>query len=290
MAGGQFVESLYNGQAFQGFHYEEVLFETRTEFQSLAVYRARGLGRVLVLDGIIQTTEADEFVYHEMLAHVPLMSCERPGRVLIVGGGDGGTLREVLRHPVSQVDLVEIDAMVIESSREYLPFLNDAGRCFDDARVSVIVEDAFEYLKHHRGEYDAILIDSTDPVGAAEALFSDEFYRLCRDALAPGGVLSAQDGVVFFQRDEAARTVAALRRLGLEAGAYIAAVPMYYGGEMTFGIAGADPAILAPEQALIEQRFAAVDGAALRHYSPSVHVASFVLPRWIDDAVEGRTT
>ncbi len=283
---GQFVESLYNGQAFQGFHYDEILFETKTEYQSITIYRARGLGRVLVLDGIIQTTEADEFIYHEMLTHVPLMSVEAPRKVMIVGGGDGGTLREVLRHPVEHVDLVEIDREVIDSAREHLPFLNDGGRCFDDPRVSVVVEDAFAYLKEHTGEYDAILVDSTDPVGAAEALYSDEFYRLCRDSLSPVGALSAQDGVVFFQRDEAARTVAALRGLGLHAGAYIAAVPMYYGGEMTFGIAGREAAVLTPDVATLRERFGALRGTT-RHYSPEVHAASFVLPPWIAAAVEG---
>jgi spermidine synthase len=284
---GQFVESLYPGQAFQGFHYDEILFQTQTPFQSIAVYRAPVLGRVLVLDGIIQTTEADEFIYHEMLVHVPMMSVPAPRRVMIVGGGDGGSLREVLKHPIERVDLVEIDAGVIEASRAHLPSLNEHGRAFDDTRVNVVIEDAFKYMQAHRGEYDVIVVDSTDPIGMAEALYSDEFYRLCRDALAPAGALSAQDGVVFFQRDEAARTVASLRRLGLHAGCYLAAVPTYYGGSMTFGIAGRAAAVLAPDPATLEQRYAGLTGAT-RHYSPAVHSASFVLPRWIADAVEGR--
>ncbi|MEQ8661221.1 MAG: polyamine aminopropyltransferase [Gammaproteobacteria bacterium] len=284
---GQFVESLYTGQAFQGFFYDKLLFEADTEYQSIRIYDVPWLGRVLVLDGIVQTTEADEFIYHEMLAHVPLMSVAAPKRVMIVGGGDGGTLREVLKHPVEKVDLVEIDEVVISSAREFLPTLNDGGRAFDDPRVEIVVQDAFQYMKAHTGEYDAILIDSTDPVGMAEALYSDEFYRLCRDALSPVGALSAQDGVVFFQRDEAARTVAALRRLGLSAGAYLAAVPTYYGGSMTFGIAGRDAAVLAPDHAMLAARYAQLGGAT-RHYSPAVHQASFVLPRWIEEAVEGK--
>lgn len=283
---GQFVESLYPGQAFQGFHFDEILYQAQTPFQSIAIYRAPVLGRVLVLDGVVQTTEADEFIYHEMLAHVPLMAVPEPKRVMIVGGGDGGTLREVLKHPVERVDLVEIDIKVIESSREFLPTLNDGGRVFDEPRVNVVVEDAFKYMKEHTGEYDAILVDSTDPVGMAEALFSDEFYRLCRDSLSPTGALSAQDGVVFFQRDEAARTVAALRNLGLHAGAYLAAVPTYYGGNMTLGIAGRHADVLHPDVDLLRQRFARLTGGT-RHYSPEVHAASFVLPRWIKDAVEG---
>ncbi len=281
-----FVESLYGKQAFQGFHYDEILFEKRTDFQAISIYRAPQLGRVLVLDGVIQTTEADEFIYHEMLVHVPLLSHPAPRRVMIVGGGDGGTLREVLKHPIEHVDLVEIDADVISSAREHLPFLNDNGACFDEPRVSVVVEDAFAYMQRHSGEYDAILIDSTDPVGMAEALYSDTFYRLCRDSLTPSGVLSAQDGVVFFQRDEAARTVAALTALDLHAGVYIAAVPTYYGGVMTFGIAGRNAEVLQPDLATLTTRHAALSGKT-QAYSPQVHVASFVLPPWIRQAVEG---
>ena len=283
---GQFVESLYPGQAFQGFHFDEILYQTQTPFQSIAIYHAPGLGRVLVLDGIIQTTEADEFIYHEMLAHVPLYAVPAPQTVMIVGGGDGGSLREVLKHPIERVDLVEIDIKVIESSREHLPTLNDGGKSFDDPRVNMVIEDAFKYMKEHRGEYDVIIVDSTDPVGMAEALYSDEFYRLCRDSLSPQGALSAQDGVVFFQRNEAARTVAALRNLGLHAGAYIAAVPTYYGGNMTFGIAGRQVDVLTPDVTKLRQRFSTLQGET-RHYSPEVHAASFVLPRWINELVEG---
>lgn len=283
---GQFVETLYTGQAFQGFFYDQLLFEAETPYQSIRIYEVPYLGRVLVLDGIVQTTEADEFIYHEMLTHVPLLSVDSPRRVLIVGGGDGGTLREVLKHPVEQVDFVEIDEVVISSAREYLPSLNDGGRVFEDSRVNLVVQDAFAYLKAHRLEYDAILVDSTDPVGMAEALYSDEFYRLCAGALSEHGVMSVQDGVVFFQRDEAARTIAALRTCDLNAGAYVAAVPTYYGGEMTFGIGGRRPECLDPKVDVLEQRFAALDGET-RHYSPRVHAASFVLPRWIEQAVEG---
>lgn len=286
---GRFVESLYNGRAFQGFHYDEILFEGRTPFQSIAIYAAPDLGRVLVLDDIIQTTEADEFIYHEMLVHVPMFACEDPERVLIVGGGDGGSLREALKHPRVQIDMCEIDREVIDRCIEFLPFLNDAGAIYDDPRVNLVVDDAFEYMKRAEGAYDVIIVDSTDPIGAAEALFSAEFYRLCHDALSPRGVLSAQNGVVFFQRGEAAQAIAAFRNLGLEAGCYLAAVPMYYGGEMTLGLAARSAGALTPDLDHLRERFRTA-GFATRHYSPDVHAAAFVLPPWIDDLVEGRMT
>lgn len=282
----RFIEELYEGRAFQGFHYDEILYQATTEYQTLAVYQAPTLGRVLVLDGIVQTTEADEFIYHEMLTHVPMLSVDEPKRVLIVGGGDGGVLREVLKHPIEQVDMVEIDAAVIECGRTYLPTLNDHGRVFDDPRTKLVIDDAFEYLKAHRAEYDVIIVDSTDPIGPAEALFSDDFYLLCRDSLSAKGAMSVQDGVVFFQRDEIHVTVAALRRLGLTAGAYISAVPTYYGGVMAFGIAARHESVLAPDIAELTQRYTSLSGVT-RHYSPAVHVASFALPPWIEAAVEG---
>ena len=282
----KFIESLYPGQAFQGFHFDEILYEAQTPFQAITVYQAPFLGRVLVLDGVVQTTESDEFIYHEMLVHVPMFAVAAPRRVMIVGGGDGGSLRETLKHPVERVDLVEIDIKVIEASRTHLPTLNDDGRSFDDPRVNLVIQDAFKYMQEHQGEYDVIIVDSTDPVGMAAALYSDEFYRLCRDSLAPDGALSAQDGVVFFQRDEVARTVAALRRLGLHAGCYLAAVPTYYGGNMTFGIAGRHADVRTPDLAQLRQRYQELRGTT-RHYSPEVHAASFVLPRWINELVEG---
>lgn len=282
----KFIENLYPGQVFQGFHYDEILYEAQSPFQSITIYRAPVLGRVLVLDGIVQTTVADEFIYHEMLVHVPMLSVPAPKRVMIVGGGDGGCLREVLKHPIERVDMVEIDRMVIDSSREFLPSLNDNGRAFDDPRTRLVIEDAFQYMKAHTGEYDVIIVDSTDPVGMAEALYSDEFYRLCRDSLSAHGALSAQDGVVFFQRDEVAGTIAALRKLGLHAGCYLAPVPTYYGGNMTLGIAGRDAAVLTPDVETLRARYAGLNGTT-RHYSPDIHATSFVLPRWIKELVEG---
>ena len=284
--GGRFVETLYSGKVFQGFEFNEILFEAKTPYQAISIYQTDMLGRVLVLDGVIQTTEADEFIYHEMLTHIPLFSIDGPERILVVGGGDGGTVREALKHPVKQIDLVEIDQGVIDSCRTFMPTLNDAGKVFDHPRVNVVVQDAFEYMKNHRGEYDAILIDSTDPIGMAEALYSNKFYQLCFDSLSSGGVISAQDGVVFFQRDEAASTISKFRELGLFAGAYTAAVPTYYGGLMTFGISGYNSCVLAPNHDVLEKRHANLEGTT-RHYSPKVHVASFVMPPWIKSALDG---
>ncbi len=281
-----FRETLYGDEVFQGFGIEETLFEGATPYQKVQIFATRRWGKVLVLDGIVQTTEKDEFIYHEMLTHVPMFACANPRRALVVGGGDGGLLREVLKHDIEHVDMVEIDRTVVDICIEHLPSLNDGGRVFRDPRAELVIEDAFEFLKRERRCYDAILVDSTDPVGAGEVLFSDTFYGLCRSALNPGGVLALQDGVVFLQPEESRTSMQRIRSLGLSACCYAIAVPTYYGGNMTLGCASDDRAALTPELATIRARFERAR-IQTRHYTPELHCASFVLPRWMQDITGG---
>ena len=279
-------ETLYGDEVFQGFQAEEHLFQGQTPYQKVDIYASQRWGEVLVLDGIFQTTERDEFIYHEMLTHVPMFGCANPRRVMIVGGGDGGILREVLKHDIEHVDMVEIDRTVVEYCIEHMPTLNDAGRIYADPRASLVIEDAFEFIKREQNRYDVILVDSTDPIGAAEVLFSRTFYQLCREALNPGGVLALQDGVSFLQPDEARGSMRLLRELGLKARCYLVGVPTYYGGNMSLGYASDDLAAMTPHIETLQTRFdrARVD---TRHYTPELHVASFALPRWLQDITGG---
>lgn len=279
-------ETLYGNEIFQGFTADALLFTGQTPYQKVDIYATRRWGKVLVLDGIVQTTEADEFVYHEMLTHVPMFGCARPRRVMIVGGGDGGILREVLKHDIEHVDMVEIDRTVVEYCVEHMPTLNDAGRIYQDPRASLVIEDAFEFIKREQHRYDVILVDSTDPVGAAEVLFSHTFYQLCRGALNPGGVLALQGGVPFLQPEEAKGSMKLLRGLGLQARCYGIVVPTYYGGYMALGYASDDAATMTPQLETIRARFDRA-GFATRHYTPELHVASFVLPRWMMENTGG---
>ncbi len=279
-------ETLYGNEIFQGFTADALLFAGQTQYQKVDIYATRRWGKVLVLDGIVQTTEADEFVYHEMLTHVPLFGCAKPRRVMIVGGGDGGILREVLKHDIEHVDMVEIDRTVVDYCIEHMPTLNDAGRIYEDPRASLVIEDAFEFIKREKNRYDVILVDSTDPVGAAEVLFSQTFYQLCRSALNPGGVLALQGGVPFLQPEEAKGSMKLLRSLGLLARCYAIAVPTYYGGNMALGYASDDAATMTPQLETIRARFERA-GFATRHYTPELHVASFVLPRWMQENTGG---
>jgi spermidine synthase len=282
----RFQETLYGDEVFQGFTADELLFEGATPYQKVQIFATKRWGKVLVLDGIVQTTEKDEFVYHEMLTHVPMFACANPRRAMIVGGGDGGILREVLKHDIEHVDMVEIDRTVVDYCITHMPTLNDAGAIYKDPRAELVIEDAFEFIKREKRKYDVIMVDSTDPVGAAEVLFSNTFYDLCRSALNPGGVLSLQDGVVFLQPDESRQSMQLLRKLGLKARCYAIAVPTYYGGNMTLGLASDTLEALQPDLTTIEARFRKANFKTV-HYTPELHCASFVLPRWMQEITGG---
>lgn len=253
-----------------------VIHAERTPFQHLAILEHPWLGRVLALDGVVQTTQADEFVYHEMLAHVPLLgsaACERGdgAAVLVIGGGDGGTLREVLRHPwVRKVVMVEIDERVVAVCREHLGIHGDYG----DPRVELIIGDGTTFVAEpaRRAAFDVILVDSTDPGGPSEPLFGEAFTANARECLRPGGVLARQMGVPFYQ-PFLREAHGLLRSVFGNAEIYRAAVPTYIGGDMAFLVATEDGSTCAAPR----RRFSG------RYYSPEVHRAAFAVPPyWLE--------
>lgn len=268
----------------QWFDVDRVLFEVGTGHQHLVIFENGQFGRVMALDGVIQTTERDEFFYHEMLAHVPILAHGNVRRVLIVGGGDGGMLREVLRHPgIAHVTQVEIDAAVIEMSKQYLP--GHSAGAYDDPRVNIVIDDGLRYVGASDDEpFDVVISDSTDPIGPGEALYTPAFYAGCKRMLAPGGVLVTQNGNAFLQMDEAVATVKLTASLFADAGFYVAPVPTYVGGFMAFGWATDDTELRMTALDVLGRRFSA---AALdtRYYSPAVHRAAFALPRYLEQAV-----
>jgi spermidine synthase len=279
---GEYRESIDNGWD-QCFSVDEALYEAKTDHQHLTIFRNRFFGRMLALDGVVQTTQGDEFIYHEMLAHVPILAHGRVRRVLIIGGGDGGLLREVLHHPgIERVVQVEIDAAVIDLCRRYLP--EHSKGAFDDSRTRIVIDDGMNYLTHTDGRFDIILTDSTDPDGPAEVLFSRDYYGACKRCLLPGGVLVTQNGVAFLQLDEVRSSAAHFRALFQDWHFFSAAVPSYTGGIMTFGWATDDPRLRRHTPSTIRQRFDQT-GIATRYYTPQLHCAAFALPRYILDAI-----
>ncbi len=266
---------------------DNVLFRQRSEYQDVCVVDSRELGRMLLLDGIIQTSLRDEFVYHEMIAHVPLFVHPKPERVLVIGGGDGGTVREVLKHPeVKRVRLVEIDEVVVEASRRFLPEL--AGK-LDDPRVDVKIADGIEYVKNRHQAYDVVIIDSSDPLGPAEGLFTSEFYGNVANVLKKDGVMAVQSESPFYTPELVQSIYRSIGNHFPTVRLYTASVPTYSTGPWGFMFASRKRLdSIAPRRTRPQLK--------TKYYTPDIHKAAFVLPRYIqeyltaDEAAEGVST
>jgi spermidine synthase len=274
-------ETLYPGWG-QRFQILDVLAREQSAFQDIVVVQTTSHGRMLVLDGAIQITEADEFVYQEMIAHVPLLAHGAARRVLIIGAGDGGVLRRVLQHrTVEAAVMVEIDGAVIRLAKQFLPGI--AGDAWDDPRATLIVGDGIAHVAGAaEGAYDVIIVDSTDPVGVGEALFTAAFYRDCARILSPGGLVVNQCGVPFMQADELRDT--SLRRAAFfpHVTAYVVAVPTYVGGLMALGLAAKAPgADRVPVEVIRARADAAGILGATQYWTPEVQAAAFQLPLYI---------
>jgi spermidine synthase len=254
------------------FTVKDVLYEGRSEFQRIEIIRNRDYGRVLLLDGLLQTTERDEFYYHEMLVHPALACHPRPSKVLIIGGGDGGALREVLRHPVVKVWLVEIDGRVIEACRRHFPWLKAALK---DPRAELAVADGNVFIEEVREKFDVILVDSSDPVGPSTVLHEEAFYRKLKSRLNPGGVIAAQAGSLMLHQDSHAMKSVFLKKLFRHSGLYLGPVPTYPVGMWCYNFLsdGVDP--LAPRRMRIPK--------GLKYYNAEVHRAAFALPNFLKD-------
>ncbi|MBB4862277.1 spermidine synthase [Pseudomonas nitritireducens] len=277
-----YQETLYDGYG-QRFSVDRMLHEVRTEHQHLVIFENARMGRVMALDGVIQTTEADEFIYHEMLTHVPILAHGAAKRVLIIGGGDGGMLREVSKHAsVEHITMVEIDGTVVDMCKEFLP--NHSQGAFDDARLNLVIDDGMRFVATTTEKFDVIISDSTDPIGPGEVLFSENFYQACHRCLNDGGVLVTQNGTPFMQLDTVRNTAGRMNGLFADWHFYQAAVPTYIGGSMTFAWGSTNPALRQVDVATLAQRFAA-SGIQTRYYNPAIHQGAFALPQYVLQAI-----
>lgn len=277
-----YQETLYDGYG-QRFSVDRMLHEVRTEHQHLVIFENTRMGRVMALDGVIQTTEADEFIYHEMLTHVPILAHGAAKRVLIIGGGDGGMLREVAKHAsVEHITMVEIDGTVVDMCKEFLP--NHSQGAFDDARLNLVIDDGMRFVATTTEKFDVIISDSTDPIGPGEVLFSENFYQACHRCLSEGGVLVTQNGTPFMQLDTVRNTAGRMNGLFADWHFYQAAVPTYIGGSMTFAWGATNPALRQVDVATLAQRFAA-SGVQTRYYNPAIHQGAFALPQYVLQAI-----
>jgi len=278
-----FNETLYPGVQVS-YSCDEILYQEKTEHQDLVLFSNPVFGKVLMLDGVTQVTTADEFIYHEMMSHVPILAHGAARTVLIVGGGDCGLAEEVLKHAsVEKLVQVEIDASVVDFSREHFGDFNQG--VLDDPRFELVITDGMKFTAETERRFDVVIVDSTDPHGPGAVLFSEEFYRNIHRLLTAGGVLVTQNGVPFLQRDELVTSVERFARIFKDAAAYIAAIPTYFGGHMTLGWATDNPDLRRQAVSVLEERFSSA-GFETTYYTPEVHAAAFALPKFILDAVE----
>jgi spermidine synthase len=254
---------------------DNILYREKTELQDLMIFENNQFGRVMSLDGAIQTTERDEFIYHEMFVHVPVFAHGNVKRVLIVGGGDGGAARQLMKHAEIEVTLVEIDRTVIELSQRYLPSIS--GGAFQNPKLQVVIKDGREFVKDTNDKWDVVIIDSTDPHGPGEVLYTEEFYIDCKSCLAEGGVIVTQNGVPFVQEAELRTSYDRLSSLFTDVSFYLAAIPSYVGGAMAFG--WATNRKLHRNTSLLEltRRYVSA-GIETDYYTPEVHQSAFSLP------------
>jgi spermidine synthase len=264
----------------QTFEITNILFQERTEHQSLVIFETPTYGRVLALDDIIQVTEKDEFVYHEMMTHTPIIAHGKAKKVLIIGGGDGGILREALRHKsVEKVTMVEIDRGVVDMCLKYMPSIPQ--KAFNDKRTDLVIDDGAKFVATTKEKYDVVIVDSTDPMGPGEVLFTEQFYKNCRRCLTDKGILVNQNGVPFMQPDEITMTYRRRGKFFKDTSFYIAAVPSYYGGFMTLGWASNDKKARLVPLATLVRRVKSAKLKATKYYTPDIHRACFALPAFV---------
>jgi len=264
----------------------ELLYDGTSAFQHIQVLDTVPFGRMLVLDDACQTSEAEEYTYHEMLVQVPMMAHPDPKRVLVIGGGDGGALRRVLEHPVERATMVEIDGEVVRVSRELLPGI--AGDAFDHPNGELIIGDGVKYLRETQEHFDVILVDSTDPVGPAVDLFNEEFYRNAKRAIGENGIIVTQSGSPLVMLDELIAAVQQLRSVFPIVKTYLGCVPIYPGVLWSFTAASnsLDPAAVDPARIAARLR---ANGKPTGWYTPEVHRAAFALPNFLAAALGMQT-
>lgn len=251
-----------------------------SEFQTIDIYETVKVGRMMLLDGIIQLTEYDEFAYQEMMAHVPLFAHPAPERVLVIGGGDGGVLREIAKHDcVKTIDICEIDREVIAAAKEFLPSLACG---FDDPRVTVHIADGSLFVQEHSASYDVIIVDSTDPGGPGAPLFGEEFYRNMKQALRQGGVIATQAESIYLLPEVVSQLCAVTRKIFRNYGYGTILVPTYPTGTIGVCCASDERDVKTPAREPDEAM-----SRKLRYYMPEIHRTAFGVPKFALELVEG---
>ena len=285
---------LWPGQAM-AIQVDEVLYHERSKYQDILVFRSKTYGMVLVLDGVIQVTERDEYSYQEMIAHIPIYAHPNPKHVLCIGGGDGGVLREICKHPsIETITICEIDADVIAVSKQYLPSLSCG---YDDPRVTVHVGDGFAFLHNHLQVYDVIITDSSDPVGPANVLFETPYFNAMYHALRPGGIICTQGECMWLHLHLIAPLIQSISQQYATVEYAYTTIPTYPSGQIGFIIAtkqqpasdnsssSSDTATAITTCRIPQRTMDETMAASMKYYTTELHQAAFVLPAFAHRAI-----
>jgi len=263
------------------FKVENVLFSGKSEFQTVDVVETKGHGKMLLNDGLIMVTERDEFAYHDMITHVPLFVHPEPKNVLVIGGGDGGTAREVLRHAsVEKCTMVEIDAMVVEACRAHIP---QTAKDLDHPKMNLIIGDGVEFVKNTLEKFDVIIVDSTDPIGPAQPLFGKEFYQDVYNCLADDGIVVSQGESSWYALDIQQSLLGVLNQVFTQSYLYSFSNLTYPGGlwSFTFATKKYHPINDFNQQRVIDS------GLEFDYYNHQLHSAAFALPSFVKKGLKG---
>jgi len=261
---------------------EQQLYSGKSDFQRIDVFQSNEFGKFFTLDGLVMITEKDEFIYHDMIVHVPMATNPNIKNVLVIGAGDGGTVRELVRYDsIEKIDMVEIDKLVVDVCREYFP---NSTSGLDDERVSLYFQDGLKFVSEKENEYDLIIVDSTDPIGPGEGLFTREFYSNCHRALTKDGILVNQHESPFYEEYAKAmqRAHKRIHEFFPVAKVYQVHIPTYASGHWLFGFASKS---FDPVRDLNDEKWNAL-GLETGYYNTEIHKAAFALPNYVKKLLE----
>ena len=282
------MQNLYHEITPEGFgiaiEKDKDLYSETSPYQKVDVFSSRAFGNVLTLDGLMMVTERDEFFYHEMIVHIPMLTHKNPKNILVIGGGDGGTVRELLKHKsVEHIDMVEIDGLVVEASKKFFPTVSSE---LNNPKVNVLIQDAVEFIKDREDIYDIVLIDSTDPIGPGEGLFNEKFYNNVKRALKKGGIVTPQTEGPFAQSENMKKTYHLLRKVFKNVAPYCGPMPTYPGGYWSWGFCSDDVEIPFDCTKIDEKRAQEIEKTC-KIYNRMLHCAAFMVPNFVKELANG---
>ncbi len=254
----------------------KIIYQKKTKYQKILIINNNKIGNLLILDNIVQTTEFDEFIYHEMICIIPILSHPNPEKILIIGGGDGGCLKQIIKFKnIKSITLVEIDKKIISCSKKYLFKIHENS--FNDSRVNILNKNGIKFLKKNNDKFDIIIIDGTDPVGPGKKLFTKDFYLNCKKSLNKNGIFVTQSGTIL-QKKEIIKNFNNIKKIFNYKGLYQTNVPTYYGGNIFFIWASKNINL---KKININNLYKNNNLHKFKYYNPMIHIYSFALPQFI---------